>query len=337
MGTNFALPPPPPSNGEVATTFASVEVLFGDVAAEDVQVLSSTELLVSTPSADAGTVGVTVRNIDEDGDVVPGEEVLEEDAFTFERPKLETTPDGTGGSRGEPTLTRVVRALLRKMKREVLENTVLTVHTDYPELPAGSSSAMVSKLPAIAIAGPELTLNRFYSLNVERYEAAEAGRAYALRPPYTVDAIFTLAAADDSVVRLTTLMHEVISFFERNKTLRVQRDPTADGDVEFEMELTSRGLTFATATPNNMNVRTFSGQVTIRGVDIDDSAMAEALVTEIADVVLEGTEDVPGQPPSPVVLLGEAGVGLPAPIPPAPSPTIGLDGPLFQLTTEDDE
>ncbi|TBR17483.1 MAG: hypothetical protein EPO57_09120 [Chitinophagaceae bacterium] len=321
-GTNFQLPPAPAPFGVTTPPNPSVEVLFGGVKGTDVRVLTTGLLHVTTPIHDAGLVDVVVRNIDQNGVLVGAETVTSVGAFTFARPDLNTGPTN------ESDFTRLVRNLILELRRQVVDNVELTVHTDYDDSPSGANVAMLSTLPGLVLSGPALRENRFFSMNEPRVRSLGGGQYQDLRPPYTVDLVFTLIGVDDSTPRLLNLMKETVGFFQRNKVLRIPRDvalPNGE-QVEYEMEIEPDGDFDVQGGPNNSNVRNFSGTFAIRGFDIDDPDMAQVQTAALVDVVPSGTVGVDGLLPSPIILGSVPGVTPAPPIPPGPAPAPGAGG-----------
>ena len=94
------------------------------------------------------------------------------DVFTYIRPALTIESD----------LTRLVRALFQELKRQVLENVVLTVHTDFDaEAGAELHLAQIAQLPGLVLMGPELAEDRFFSTN-QRPEIADRPRPVRAAP-----------------------------------------------------------------------------------------------------------------------------------------------------------
>jgi hypothetical protein len=251
------LPTQPPS--------PTVAVFVGGRPATEVQVRSSERLSFLTPASDGGTVEVVVRNLDDTGVPLPGEEAILPAGFTYARPPLTTESD----------LTRLVRTLLRELKRQVIENVVLTVHTDF-----GAESgdelhlAEVASLPALVLVGPELVENRFYSLNSRPETPASPGMFARRRTPYTVDLGFTLVGASDHTVELLNLLAATKDFFHRNPFIEMERDASnpAAGRVRYELDVTANGDLKVTSQPNTSNLRSFSGAFTLRGFDFEELA-----------------------------------------------------------------
>lgn len=199
------------------------------------------------------------------GAPIPGERGIASGALTYVRPGLTEEAD----------LTRLVRTLLRELKRQVLDSVVLTVQTDFDaERGDELHLAQVGELPALVLLGPELTENRFFSLNERPEVATERGRFAQRRAPYTVDLGFTLIGVSDHTAELLNLMAATLLFFHRNKVLELDRDPAdaGAGRVQYEMDLPPDGEPKVTSQPNESNVRSFSGRFVVRGFDLEDLA-----------------------------------------------------------------
>jgi hypothetical protein len=287
VGAGFRQPPGP---DEVRSggLRPSVRVLLGRRAASDVRVLGDGRLTCIVPAGDPGPADVVVQNLDSFGAPVAGELATARDAFTFVRQGLAVEAD----------LTRLVRALLQELKRQVLDNVVLTVHTDFDaDVGADLHLATIARLPALVLMGPELAEDRFFSLNQLPEHEAGAGQFTQRRAPYTVDLGFTVIGVSDHTTELLNLMAATQLFFHRNPYLEVDRDPqTSDaGRVRYEMDIARDGDLKVTSQPNSSNVRSFSGRVVVRGFDLEDLAgvPGESVVARGAttsDVVLPAAE-----------------------------------------------
>jgi len=276
VGTGMRLPPPPPPSGPTSGVLpVTVEVLFGGLRATKVSVRNDpanppngTIATCLSPPQAPGTVDVTLRNLDDDGEPIAGEEVMLPAAFSYERASLTR----------ESELTRLVRTLLRSLKAQVLENLSLTVHTDFDDSTGDQLHvAAVSKLPALVIVGPELDENRFYSLNAlpEDGGGDAVGLPFTVRRvPYTVDLTFQLVGMSEHTVELLNLMRLCTTFFHKNKHLEMDRDAAdpSQGRVAYEMDFVAGGQFKTESRPNESNVRHFAGTFVIRGVDIDEPA-----------------------------------------------------------------
>lgn len=211
---------------------------------------------------------LTLRNLDDDGLPIPGEEVVLASAYRFLRAPIVREAD----------LTRVVRALLRELKRQVIDNVCASVALDYDDTPAdGLNIVAMAKLPSLVLAGPRLIENRFFSTN-EPHEDAVVGPSgpelLRRRPPFTVDLGFTITAASDRTVELLNLMAATATFLNRNRWLELPRDPddASKGQVRWEMDPDGE---FRTKLDGEGEVRVFTCGLVVRGFDIDEGLPAD--------------------------------------------------------------
>jgi hypothetical protein len=262
-GTGFA--------AQVAVTFAGVPAVVLAVRAEAGTFVAD----VRTPAHAEAVVDVTLRNLDAAGVPVPGEEAALAGAYRFLRPRIVQESD----------LTRLVRALLRDLKRQVLANVSMTVSIDYDDTTIdGLHVVTISKLPSLVLSGPRVAENRFFSTN-EPHEDVVAGRVgpelVRRRPPFTVDLVFTLTAASDRAVELLNLMAAIATFFNRNRWVELPRDagdPDA-GTVRWEMDPEGD---FQTRLDGADDVRAFTCGFVVRGFDLD-----EGLPLDLSRAVIE--------------------------------------------------
>jgi len=289
-GAGFRLPPPPaPSDAPLPPPRPTVEVLVRGGPADDVCVIDSTRLSFLSPAGEPGAADLVLRNLDDDGVPIPGEEATAPGAFTFVRPGLVPEAD----------LTRLVRTLMRELKRQVLPDVSLTVQTDFDaETGDELHLAQLAKLPALVLVGPELAENRFFSLN-RLPEAADGPDHFTRRRvPYTVDLAFTLIGVSDHTTELLNLMAATELFFHRNKHLEMDRNPADPdaGGVRYEMDTPPGGDLKVTSQPNESNVRSFSGSFVVRGFDLEElTGMTGESVVERGSLVSEVILDPPIQ------------------------------------------
>ena len=266
--------PDPPITGPFTGPLQrTVQVLFGDVPATDVRVISQGRATCLSPIHDPGRIDVTVKNLDDNGDPIVGEEATKANAYTFQRPNLTTESD----------FTRVVRTLLRELKRQILPEVSLTVHTDFDDETGDFLNiTKVASLPALVLIGPDTSENRFFSQNGTSQEIQPDGSVQIRRQPYTVDLEFQMVGASALTKQLLDLLAATIGFFQRNKYLVVDRDASDPslGTVRYEMDITPDGEPKITTRRGESNVRSFSGTMVIRGVDI------EALAGVVDDIVV---------------------------------------------------
>jgi len=273
--------------------FASrVAVLFGGVPAEVLAIREEAGVWladVRTPAYAEGTVDVVLHNLDEDGVPVPGEEATLVDAYRFLRPRIVRESD----------LTRLVRTLLRELKRQVLANVSMTVSVDYDDTTIdGMNVVALSKLPSLALSGPRVVENRFFSTNEPHEDVVPGAGGPELmrrRPPYTVDLAFTLTVASDRTVELLNLMVAVATFLNRNRWVELPRDPGVPDSESVRWEMDPEGE-LQTRLDGPDDVRAFTWGFVVRGFDIDEGLPAD-LGRAVAEAVLETEPIAPGGAP----------------------------------------
>ena len=283
----------PTGGGDVVrltgTGFAlQIAVLFGDVPGEVLSVRDEAGVSladVRTPAHADAPVDVTLRNLDATGIPVPGEEATLVGGYRFLRPRIVAESD----------LTRLVRALLRELKRQVLANVSMTVSVDYDDTTVdGMSVIAISQLPSLVLSGPRVVENRFFSTNEPHEDVVPGASGPELmrrRPPYTVDLSFTLTAASDRTVELLNLMATAATFLNRNRWVELPRDPDdpAAGTTRWEMDPEGE---FQTRLDGRDDVRVFSCGFVVRGFDID-----EGLPLDVGKAVTDAELDTVAVPP----------------------------------------
>lgn len=270
---------------------ARIEVLFGAVPATVVSVRDEAGVGVAnvlTPPHEDATVDVNVRNLDDDGVPVPGEEAMLAGAYRFLRAQLTRESD----------LTRLVRTLLRKLKSEVLESTRISVSVDYDDTVIdGVSVIALAKLPAVVLSGPTVDENRFFSTNVPHEEAIAGASGPELlrrRPPFTVDLEFTITAASDRTVELLNLMAAIATFLNRTRWIAMDRDPEDAGKGSVRWEMDPQGE-FRTRLDGPDDVRAFSCGFVVRGFDIDEGLPLDfGKAVDTTEIATEAIPPLPG-------------------------------------------
>lgn len=245
---------------------AAIAVLFNGVPAtvESLRDEAGASIAdVRTPAHADGSVDVTVRNLDGGGVPVPGEEATLAAAYRFLRARIAE----------ESNLTRIVRELLQRLKRDVLDATSISVSVDYDDTVIdGVNVVAPAQLPAVVLSGPRIDENRFFSSNVP-HEDAVAGSAgpelLRRRPPFTVDLEFTITGASNRTVELLNLMAAVATFLNRTRWLELPRDPddATKGSVRWEMDPQGE---YRTRLDGPDDVRAFTCGFVVRGFDIDE-------------------------------------------------------------------
>lgn len=210
-----------------------------------------------------GAYDVVVENVDDSGVLIPGETATLVRAFTFRRPDFAQ----------ESELSRVVRAMIRMLKRQVLENVALTTHTDYDPTTGDMLNLVpVQRLPAIVLANLETPDDPTYRAEHDTDFEADAGRFIERRPPAVVQVKYDLVGVSNDALEILNMVQAVRVFFRKNPYLYVDRnaaDPSA-GSVRYPLEWSMGGPAAVTHSSDNSNVESFSGEVRIRGVLLED-------------------------------------------------------------------
>jgi len=273
-GTNFRVPVLPAPTFPSVPAPPTVEVLFATVKSIRVAVVSSTRMFVYAPKSPIepikanaygeGVVALTVRNVDDLGVVIPGETVTLTNGITYSRAQLALESD----------LTRITRQILREFRLQTIPNVSVSTHTDFdPETGDLLNITGLASLPGIALIGPDLEENREYTRNQRTITSATAPGEFVLRrSSYTVNLTFGIVGVSDLKVELTNLMAVVNSYFERNKSIALLRNPSDPslGSVEYEIDFTEDGDLKTINTSGESNIRAFSGRFVIRGFDMQD-------------------------------------------------------------------
>lgn len=238
---------------------ARMGVKFGTLEASRVRVRSATSLDCLTPIADPAVYDLEVEDLD------TTETDSLSSAFTFARPEI-------GGGTYNSDLWRVIEALIVELKRQVIEEVVLTTQVEFDADTADDLSIIkVAKVPAIVLVGPDVIDSAGpYSRVVEEFEHVGGGSYERKRSVDVKNLRFMLHGVDDHAVRLFNLMREVISFFRRNAVLRVLSDPADPNSAvrELDMRPPNPGEWLTQTTPNIHNQKHFSGEFSIIGVPI---------------------------------------------------------------------
>lgn len=270
VGTNFRLPYPPPGAfvGPLPVPPPTMAITIGGQAATRVVVRSATEVTCFTPKGKPGKtsapnppVAVQVQNLDVTGAPIGGEVATMAAAISFVRVDLSIDDD----------FTRLVRALLNLLKDQVIENVTKQTSVDYGDN-AGSPSfdiTNVGALPALVVAGPTVKEDNFYDL--ERRPEVSVMGGYQTRLSWlTTDLVFKIYGFDNNEARalnLFALTNKVLSF---ETFLTMDRDPAdlSKGTVSYEMAW--QGFQFQDLA-NTSDVRSFSGELIVRGYQFEDA------------------------------------------------------------------
>ena len=146
-GTNFR-PQTPQVNpsGPLPVPPPSVAVEFGGIISPKVLITSTTRVIALTGERDEGSdLDVIVRNIDDAGVLIPGEEATLAGAYNYRAALLAV----------DSPLTLIAQQLILSIRRQVHPRATISVHTDLDESAATLLNvARISALPAIVLIGP---------------------------------------------------------------------------------------------------------------------------------------------------------------------------------------
>jgi hypothetical protein len=274
IGTNFQLPPAAAATGKTTAPNPSVRVLFGGKPATRVRVISATRLQCLTPitpkvptdAADAsGAVNVMVENIDQNGVTVPGETVSAANAYTYAMPKLTA----------ETTLTRLTRAFIVELRRQVVNNVELARHVDFdPATGDNMSFIEVAGLPALVLIGPELRYNGVHGNDSVQPVTISGSTGSVHYAPRVRDLVFEVMGITDSVVARSNLIELFEGFMQRNPWIYLDRDESnpAAGQNRYELNYVFGEDPRAGARSVNSNVVTWTTRVYLQAVQVEGIA-----------------------------------------------------------------
>lgn len=292
LGENFRAPtilPPDPITNITPPSPIPVKVYFGGVEAETVLWITENRLYAFTPprkeqsvNGNIVPVDVVVENVDDNGDLIPGESVTLPDGFTYKYPVL--------NSYTNKPLNILTRGLIMKFRSFVHPNTVHMVNTDYDEAPGdGLSITHLASLPAIVLSGPDLLENRFYSTNEDKLDPIGGGLSFVKREPRTVDVTFDIMVISNSTNEILNLIHVLTEFIHQTKFCVFQPYPSRPDIVcELEFGFADGGDFNWTAVPNSSNIRQAKGTIIVRGFDFDG--------VTVGYTVELGDSQIPGEP-----------------------------------------
>ena len=282
-GTNFRTAYPAPSvNGPLPAPPPTMAVTIGGVAASSVVVLSSTELTCFTPAGRPGprstpnpAVAISVQNLDVDGNPISGEAATLAAALRFVRADLSIDAD----------FTRVVRALINLLKDQTIENVTKQSSVDFSDTPGASEFdiTQLGDLPCVVLSGPTVKENAFYDLD-RRLEVAVPGGYQSRLTFLTVDLTFKISGYDNNESRALNLFALVQQVFSINTFLVMDRDAADPSKGKVSYEMVWRDHQFQDAA-NISDVRSFTGEVLIRGFQFEDVAGFANRVVETGGIV----------------------------------------------------
>ena len=233
------------------------------------------DLLV--PAHPAGPVDVTITNLDAVGVPLP-DVVFASHAYTFEAPDL----------LGDAELTRICRAIVQLLRRDLLVNTHLAVHVDVDPAvldaadPTGPLRLTpIATVPSVIVSGPALRPSGAYRTTAPTVARVDLDTVRALRPSTIVDLAFTLTGASRSVAELLNLFAATRRCVARTPWLTMPRDPDdpAAGVVRWDLDPDGD---WRTQIPGADGVHVFTGGLVVRGVALDEGLATDLVPTTTA-------------------------------------------------------
>ncbi len=245
-----------------------VAISFGDAPADRVRAYGGSNVYVASPPRHVGSVDVRVQNLDADGEPIPDEVFTLPGAVTFARRSL-----------AEPSnLVRLTRAVIQRLKRDVLDNTVLTVSVDYRDDDGQVLRAVpLAELPSLVLTGPTLKPSPNYVDNgaVERRAVGPNGpELKRQRRRRTKDVEFALTGAAERTQELVNLMSLLESSLVNDPWITLARDPNNEtlGAVRWPFDIADD---VRTNSEDREGVRVFQATLTLRGFDVAVGAVTE--------------------------------------------------------------
>lgn len=270
---------------------ATVTVDFGGRLATDVRVTSSTSLTCLFPRGDLPelanllTVDVTVTNADQ---AVPNSGTLAA-AFTYRRPDLTA----------ETHLLAIVRALLQRMKQQIIANVSISTHSDWDLRTSDLLNRVEpAALPAVVLLGPALLLEGVVNYNdpVLEFQGAPTPTSFTRHDRVrSLDLDFEVRLMSASKFELLNLIQHAVNFVWRTGVLdSVPKDPLLPGAGSVDYPLRIVEEFSAVDRPSRANVREAVGRWRIEGALLGTNDLIEsAPVIDVTDLLGGRAEAIP--------------------------------------------
>ena len=250
--------------GDVQAEQTRVSVLFNGLAAE-VSTISGTELDVIPPmytgdeDVDAfPAIDIVIRNLDDDGVAIPGEEVTGSSIYTYVREDLRPPTLNV-----ESPIVRISDMLIQLLRRQVIANAALATNTDY------SADGIVVKeadVPSLTLTGPAMTQDAYGWENPEIEVDNGDGTTDIWPNPIYHTFIYELSGGSDSPLELHRMMGAVRKFIWRNPYVIISADIPTSTTVQMPLIMT-REPNLGTNVMN-ANYHTFDCSFELRRIPI---------------------------------------------------------------------
>jgi hypothetical protein len=223
-------------------------------------------------------VDVTVRNLDDDGVAIPGEEVTAVGAYTYQRPSMIANS----------TLTEVTLEVLRVFRRYLLLNTVTATDPDFSDDPASGITA-IGKLPAIVLDGPRVLPSGMYRYSDQSYDALDDGSGlYAERAaPFTARLEWGILLVSNGKRANLNLLNAVIRHFDSRPFMRVPLEPAG---VNF-MRVDAKLAEWSIADRREDRLYLAESTLALEPIYLDDEYGAADGGVSVGDIVTAETQE----------------------------------------------
>lgn len=302
-GGGFRLPVPEAFKEE---SFPTVRVEFQDSESPVVQVIRSNLLRVITPPSPLafnptragdglqigyqGYASVTVTNLDDLGEPIPGETVTVPDAYTYVLPRP--------GDVSNPNVSvQVTNSFIEGWRRAVCSNVLTHQSVFFQNDPRDIEARDIGRpeLPAIILVGPRTAQDRLHEpagqgvattdqLDINPQESGLSG--VSRYPNVTSYAWDVLGLAPDrySLLNLMDIASDYVRRTPRISVPRVFDDPSKV-TIQYDFDWGDLGTTFSVDNdPNNSDLHSFRGQVILMGIAVESSGLpADGLVDAVPD------------------------------------------------------
>jgi hypothetical protein len=169
----------------------------------------------------------------------------------------------------ESALTRLVRTLLQNLKAHFHSNTSITVDIDAADMALDTEGgvAMLARLPALVLGGPEMRENRIQSRNVGCEVEDARGNVFIYPAPYTVDLGFNLTGASHSTVEMFNMLDAAVAHLNQTKFVSMPRDALFKelGELSWALHIDDGARVHLDGIDG---VRSFGLNFSVRGFDL---------------------------------------------------------------------
>jgi len=272
-GTNFKVPTVVYSI-PVTEDIPTVGVTVNGVDALAVRVLSATQLEVLVPryrgSAHAVATGyivtfpavnVIVTNLDDDGDPIAGETVASTGGYTYARWNL-APPDK------DPPELAVLRRLMEDLLLDITENLGRGASVDFTD-DNTAVHQVDAALPYIGVAVSLPKDKEWAYLDNGRHLVEDAtGKLWEYDGARTCMLVLDLILVGEGEREAMHLQSRVMDFVHLHPHLEVDADQTLFPGETDEHVLEVSGHPVGGSDPNNANIRAYSMQIRVRGIQV---------------------------------------------------------------------